>query len=136
MHPGVLLERLRGLVRSLPETSEVEAWGHPNFRAGKKTFAAFEIYRKRPCIAVKLPRPDGETLLGDPRFFRTPYLGKHGWVSLWVDVPVTWKLVQDLVLRSHREVANRRTSTALSGTRLARGSKKARRTSGRARDPG
>lgn len=85
------------------------SWGHPNFRADKKTFAVYEIYHGRPCVAVKLPRPDGQVLLGDGRFFVTPYTGKHGWISLWVDEPVAWSLVRDLVLRSYREVA---TSTA------------------------
>lgn len=105
-----LLARLRAFALSLPGTSEVPSWGHPNFRAGKKTFAVYEIYRGRPSIAVKLPRPDGEALLGDGRFYVTPYIGKHGWVSLWVDAPVPWALVRDLALRSYREVA---TSTLL-----------------------
>src|SRR5262249_7166614 len=34
------LEQLRSLCLALPEASEVEAWGHPTFRAGKKMFAA------------------------------------------------------------------------------------------------
>lgn len=102
-----LLQRLRAFALSLPGTCEVPSWGHPNFRAGKKTFAVYELYRGRPCIAVKLPRPDGQVLLGDGRFFVTPYTGKHGWVSLWVDEPVAWPLVRDLVLRSYREVATR-----------------------------
>jgi len=100
-----LLARLRAFALALPGTSEVPSWGHPNFRAGKKTFAVYEIYRGRPSIAVKLPRPDGEALLGDERFYVTPYIGKHGWVSLWVDAPVPWPLVRDLALRSYREVA-------------------------------
>ena len=102
-----LLQRLRAFALSLPGTSEVPSWGHPNFRAGAKTFAVYELCRGRPCIAVKLPRPDGEALLGDERFFVTPYIGKHGWVSLWVDAPVPWPLVRDLALRSYREVATR-----------------------------
>ena len=39
-------KKLRGLCLSLPETSEVGSWGHPNFRAGKKTFAVFETYEE------------------------------------------------------------------------------------------
>ncbi len=110
-----LLDRLRDFALSLPETSEVPSWGHPNFRAGKRTFAVYEIYHGRPCIAVKLPRPDGEALLTDPRFFSTPYIGKQGWVSLWVDRPVKWGFVKDLVLRSYREVATPGMLKALAG---------------------
>src|SRR5262249_593215 len=35
------LKHVRALCLVLPETHEVEAWGHPTFRAGKKMFAAF-----------------------------------------------------------------------------------------------
>jgi predicted DNA-binding protein (MmcQ/YjbR family) len=97
-----LLQRLRALAARDERGALV---GHPNFRAGKKTLAVYGLYRGRPCVAVKLPRPDGQVLLGDGRFFVTPYTGKHGWVSLWVDGPVPSSLVRDLVLRSYREVA-------------------------------
>ena len=39
--PHAYVTRLRRLSASLPETAEVEAWGHPTFRAGKKIFATF-----------------------------------------------------------------------------------------------
>ena len=35
------LKQVRSLCLALPESSEVEAWGHPTFRAGKKMFAVF-----------------------------------------------------------------------------------------------
>jgi hypothetical protein len=36
-----ILDRIRAIVAELPELVEVEAWGHPTFRAGKKMFAGF-----------------------------------------------------------------------------------------------
>ena len=36
-----LLSKVRELCLAFPEAKEVEAWGHPTFRAGKKLFAAF-----------------------------------------------------------------------------------------------
>jgi hypothetical protein len=35
------LKQLRSICLTLPESAEVEALGHPTFRAGKKMFAAF-----------------------------------------------------------------------------------------------
>jgi len=35
------LKQVRALCLALPEAREVEAWGHPTFRAGKKMFAGF-----------------------------------------------------------------------------------------------
>jgi predicted DNA-binding protein (MmcQ/YjbR family) len=115
LHGETLLARLRALCLALPETSETDSFGHPNFRAGKRTFAVYEHYRGRASVAVKLPRADGAALLADPRFYVTPYSGKHGWVSLWVDEPVSWELVEELVRTSYREVALKRMLAALDG---------------------
>jgi len=48
------LRRVRKYCLSLPESSEVGSWGHPNFRAGKRTFAAYE-WIKGPfdCVPVE-----------------------------------------------------------------------------------
>ena len=117
---GGFVERFRVLCLSLPESVEVEAWGHPNFRAGKKTFAVFEFYEQRPCIAVKVGLASQTLLLNDPRFFETPYIGKHGWVSLWVDTRIAWALVEDLVSTSYRLVALKRMIKKLDETGVAR----------------
>src|SRR5215510_13700811 len=85
-----LLAKLRRYCLSLPDTSEVEAWGHPNFRVAGKTFAVYEFYRGRPSIAVKSDLDLQEILIEDQKFFRTPYVGNRGWVSIWIDQPVKW----------------------------------------------
>ena len=102
-----VLDRLRKLCLSFPNTSEVSSWGHPNFRAGKRTFAAFEHVKGRPSIAVRLNYPDVDLLLHRPQFFVTPY-GRGRWVGMWVDdAPVDWNLVSDLLRRSYQVVAER-----------------------------
>jgi predicted DNA-binding protein (MmcQ/YjbR family) len=102
-----ILDRARALCLSLPETSEVPSWGHPNFRAGRKTFVAFEHVKGRPSIAFRLPPADVERLLQRKQFFATPY-GRGLWVSVWADERPEWALVEDLVRRSYRVVALKR----------------------------
>jgi predicted DNA-binding protein (MmcQ/YjbR family) len=102
-----LVARFRRLCLSLPETSEKASWGHPNFCVRGKIFAVYEIYRGRPCFAFQLEHPDQAALLGDPRFYRTPYVGHRGWVSLWIDGEIDWKLVEGLVRNSYRTVADK-----------------------------
>jgi predicted DNA-binding protein (MmcQ/YjbR family) len=119
--PATILRRLRKLCLSLPETREVPAWGHPNFRAGNRTFAAFEEYRGRPTVAVKLTPAEQSLLVDDVRFSRSPYVGQHGWVTIWVDQPVEWPLIRDLVLRGYRLVARKRMIEALDADRRPRG---------------
>jgi len=101
------LDRLRTLCLVYPDTSEAPSWGHPNFKAGKKVFVAFEQIKGRPSIAFRLEPMDVERLLMRRRFFATPY-GRGQWVSLWADGDLDWKAVTDLVDRSYRVVALKR----------------------------
>jgi predicted DNA-binding protein (MmcQ/YjbR family) len=106
------LQKLRSLCLSLPETSEKASWGHPNFRAGKKTFVAFERVKGRASMAFRLDRHEVDRLLERKDFFVTPY-GRGLWVSLWADPPSDWRTVERLVQRSYRVVALKRMLTAL-----------------------
>jgi predicted DNA-binding protein (MmcQ/YjbR family) len=108
------LPRLRALCLGYPAASETSAWGHPNFKAGKKTFVAFELVTGRPSIAFRLPPDEVERLLARRQFFVTPY-GRGRWVSLWADGAVDWKAVATLVDRSYRVVAQKRMIAALEG---------------------
>jgi predicted DNA-binding protein (MmcQ/YjbR family) len=109
---GKAVQKLRTLCLAFPETSERSSWGHPNFRAGKRTFAAFEAVKGRPSIAIHLNSTDVDLLLRRKPFFVTPY-GRGQWVSLWADGKVDWRLVARLLERSYRLVALKRMITAL-----------------------
>ena len=112
------LTRLRALCLSFPESSETASWGHPNFRAGRKTFAAFEHIKGRPSIAFRLEPTDVDLLLRRKQFFVTPY-GRGQWVSLRADGRLSWRLIAHLLDRSYRTVALKRMVDALDGRRAA-----------------
>ena len=96
---------------ALPETSEAMSWGHPNFRAGKRTFCAFELIGGRPSIAFKLPADDPALRpWGDA--FATPY-GRGAWTSIWIDGAVDRQAIAVLAERSYRGVATKRMVRAL-----------------------
>ena len=107
-----VVEQLRALCLAFPETTEAPSWGHPNFRAGKRTFSAFEIIKGRPSIAFRVDAADAPLLLRKRSFFATPY-GRGRWVSVWVDGRVDWRLVERLLDRSYRTVATRPMIAAL-----------------------
>jgi predicted DNA-binding protein (MmcQ/YjbR family) len=107
-----ILEKLRAMCLVLPETSESSSWGHPNFRAGKRIFAAFEWVVGRPSIAFRLDSDDVKRLLRRKQFFKTPY-GRGQWVSVWADTAPDWRLIGDLLRRSYRVVALKRMITAM-----------------------
>ncbi len=111
------IDKLRALCLAYPETSETASWGHPNFKAGKKTFVAFEQVKGRPSIAFRLAPRDVERLLTRRQFFVTPY-GRGQWVSLWAEGKIDWSAVAELVDRSYRLVALKRMVAALEDSRF------------------
>jgi predicted DNA-binding protein (MmcQ/YjbR family) len=103
-----LLAKLRSLCLSLPETSEASSWGHPNFRAGKKVFVAYEWLKGRvPTIAFRLEPADVRRYGAMKGFVPTPY-GRGQWISLEADRRPKWALVEELVLKAYRLVALKR----------------------------
>ena len=116
-----------------PEATESNSWGHPNFRAGKKTFAALEKVDGRPSIAFRLSASD-IPVAARKRFFSTPY-GRGLWISVWADDALDWQMVGEMLELSYRAVANQRMLTALAGagapTKSRRGSKSVARQVGR-----
>ena len=110
-----LLERVRTRCLSLPESSEVVSWGHPCFRAGKRTFVTFEWIKGRPSIAFRLSPTDVDLLLRRKGFFVTPY-GQGRWVSVWADASLDWRLVERLLQQSYRTVALKRMIAAVEAT--------------------
>jgi predicted DNA-binding protein (MmcQ/YjbR family) len=97
----------------LPETTEVEAWGHPTFRAGKKMFAAFGQEGGDLTIGLKVGFERQDELLEDDRFYPTPYAARQGWVSLRIDRTTDWDEVSGLVREAYRQVALLRMLKAL-----------------------
>jgi hypothetical protein len=107
------LERLRRLCLALPEVTERLSHGEPTwFVQGKKTFVMFSDHHHDDRLAFVCAAPDGaqETLVAnDPeRFFRPPYVGHRGWLGVYLDVPVDWDQIADLVVDAYRAVAPKR----------------------------
>ena len=112
MPDSSVLKRLRARCLTFPETRETSAWGHPNFKAGKQTFVAYEIVGGRPSIAFRMPKPDADRLMARPQFFATPY-GRGQWVSVWADGKLDWAMVDHLIERAYRTVALKRMVAAM-----------------------
>ena len=105
--------RARKACLALPETTEASSWGHPNFRAGKRTFCAFELIGGRPSIAFKLPADHPELRSRDDTF-ATPY-GRSLWTSIWVDGRIERGAIAALARHSYRTVATKQMLRALDG---------------------
>jgi predicted DNA-binding protein (MmcQ/YjbR family) len=100
-----ILERLRRICGSLPSAAETVTFGHPTFQVQGKTFAVLEEYKGELGICVKVEKELQGIFLDDSRFFRTPYIGKHGWITLKVYAArLNWKEIEALVRGSYRLV--------------------------------
>ena len=116
--PTTPLERLRDLCLALPEVTERLSHGEPTwFVQGKKTFVMFANHHHDDRLAFWCAASDGaqETLVtGDPeRFFVPPYVGHRGWLGVYLDVPVDWDQIADLVVDAYRRVAPKKLVAAL-----------------------
>jgi predicted DNA-binding protein (MmcQ/YjbR family) len=103
-----ILIKIRSICLALPETKEVEAWGHPTFRAGKKMFAGCGSEAGNWQLGMKMSFDRQSQLLEDERFFPTPYAARQGWVSLSVNAKTDWAEVAALIEEAYRQVAMRR----------------------------
>ena len=110
-----LLPRLRRICLRLPGTLETTSWGHPAFKAGGKTFCVIETYKGHLTLCFKLPAADAAAALSDARFFKSPYVGNKGWVSLIVEGAPAWREVAELALKSYCETAPDALRTELLG---------------------
>ncbi len=105
------LARLRKVCLGFPESTEVEAWGRPTFRAGKKMFAVFDRGDDAHPYAVvfKPELQEREALLGDVRCYVPKYFGPYGWLALdFTSTEVDWDEVTELMDASYRQVALKR----------------------------
>jgi predicted DNA-binding protein (MmcQ/YjbR family) len=98
-----ILKKLRKVCLRLPEAEETVSFGHPTFRVrGGKIFAVLEEYIGELGICVNVGKLLQGIFLDDPRFFRTPYIGQHGWVTLRVYAArLNWKEIRELTKGSY-----------------------------------
>jgi predicted DNA-binding protein (MmcQ/YjbR family) len=98
--------RLSRIALSFPESSEVIAWGHPTYRAGKRIFATLGVYYDGEVCFGFLPDEDAyRRLVKDPRCFVPPYVGHQGWLSMRVEGPLDDAEVRALCEQGYRQVA-------------------------------
>jgi len=115
MKGSSVLDHMRAICLALPETRETLTWGQPHFRVGERIFAGCGEEKGRVVIGFKLDMDHADAVIQDPRFWRAPYVGHKGWVSMDANAVADWNEVRPLVLESYRLIAPRRTVAKLDG---------------------
>ncbi|WP_246608523.1 MmcQ/YjbR family DNA-binding protein [Paenibacillus agaridevorans] len=87
-----MLERVRSICAEFPESTElIDGHGHTVYKVKSKSF----IMMRDGIMHIKSTTENAEILLQDARFFRTPYIGQHGWIS--IRHPEDWEMIADLL---------------------------------------
>ena len=107
------LDRLRALCLALPEVTERLSHGEPTwFVRGKKTFVMFADRHHDDRVAIWCAAPPGAQearVSADPtHYFVPPYVGGRGWLGVYLDVPVDWDEVADVITNAYRQIAPQR----------------------------
>jgi hypothetical protein len=104
------LPSLRRICLALPETTERPSHGEPTwFVRDKKTFVMYADHHHDDRLAFWCAAPAGtqEALVAEApeRFFRPPYVGHRGWLGVYLDVPVDWDEIAEVVTDAYRTFA-------------------------------
>lgn len=104
-----MLENLRNICLALPEAVEIiDGFGHNTFKINGKSFVISGESEKGFRISFKSDRETQELLLQKEHFFKTPYIGHHGWVSILNPDGEDWDELTDLIQEAYLRAAPKR----------------------------
>lgn len=103
------LEKVRNICLALPEAVEIiDGFGHNTFKINGKSFVISGEGDKGFSLSFKSDRETQEILLQNERFFKTPYIGHHGWVSIQNPNMDDWDELTDLIHEGYLRAAPKR----------------------------
>jgi len=108
------LERLRALCSTYPEVEELHQFGHPAFKAGKKTFAVVYLIEGSLALQLWIGLAAQQPLVKSDSRFRVPaYAGHNGWIDMIPGTNPNWDEIMVLLETSYRNFALKRMLSAL-----------------------
>jgi predicted DNA-binding protein (MmcQ/YjbR family) len=111
-----LLKALRKVCAKLPEVvEEIDGFGHTAFRVRKKSFVIAGMGEGGAALSIKSDAVNQALLVDRGPWYRTPYIGQHGWVT--VDDPLNrdWPEIAELIVDGYRLAAPARLAKLLPG---------------------
>ena len=111
-----LLKALRKVCVSLPEVDEeVDGFGHTSFRVRKKSFVIAGMGEQGMSISIKSDPTNQALLIERGPYYRTPYIGQHGWVTLDDPLDQDWSEIGELIVDAYRLAAPKSLAKLLPG---------------------
>ena len=104
-----LLESARNVCLALPEAVEhIDGFGHTTFQINGKSFVRISESEKGFNLSFKSNRETQALLLQQEYFFKTPYIGHHGWVSIQNPRKENWGELTELIQEAYLRTAPKR----------------------------
>jgi predicted DNA-binding protein (MmcQ/YjbR family) len=108
------LAALRDVCTQLPEAAEhVDGFGHTTFRVRKKSFVIAGMGEDGAAISIKADPVTQAMLVRRGPYYRTPYIGQHGWISIADPLRHDWSEITELIVDGYRWAAPKRLSKLL-----------------------
>lgn len=99
-----MLANVRRICNKLPEVTEViDGFGHTVFRVRNKSFIMMGGDEARgTTMSIKASKEMQQFLLGQQGpYWKTPYIGQHGWVSTFALEPDCWSELEPLIVEGY-----------------------------------
>lgn len=101
-----VLEQLRGIALSLPQTKETLTWGKPHFRVNEKIFCGCGDQKGKPTIGLKLDPVEAKEMMMAPGIEKAAYSRPNdGWIAIQPNTFDDWEEINRMVLASYRLIA-------------------------------
>lgn len=104
-----MLENVRKICFSLPKAEEIiDGFGHYTFKINGKSFVISGESENGFSLSFKSDRETQGLLLQKQKFYKTPYIGQHGWVSIQNPSGEDWDELDDLIQEAYLRAAPKR----------------------------
>ena len=107
-HAIQTLQHVRSICGVFPSVEEqIDGFGHTSLRVKDKPFIIMGEDKEGVSLSIRTSQSTQEILLSqvDSLFFKTPYIGQHGWVTQQIEPPTDWDEIEDLIREAYLRTA-------------------------------
>jgi predicted DNA-binding protein (MmcQ/YjbR family) len=107
-----LLSKVRGIAKQFPEVTEaVDKFGHTSFRVKDKPFIMMGEQENGASLAIKTLKTTQQLLMEQTdRYFKTPYIGQHGWTSYYTNKELNWNDIEGYIQEAYLQTSPKKLS--------------------------
>jgi hypothetical protein len=117
-----MLKQAKIYYEVLPEIEEfIDGFGHSVVKVKKKSFLIMGEGEQglEPGMSIKADKETQQLLISQGNFYKTPYIGQHGWVSIRANHIQNWDEIGQLIVEAYLRQAPKKLTQAYLATKQA-----------------